>query len=609
MERGKAAGPPTADPGLARAADALAAGRPDEALSLAGPAAKRGSVQAILLSARARLALGQPGQAERMLRGGAARHPGEIRLWEALVQLYRQGNLAAPAAECLAHEARAHAARGDLNRAVARLAEARTLDPGNTALAHDHGVACLHGGRFAEAEAAFREALQRDSGHDLARLNLARVLERMNRLDEAAVLYRKLIAARPVEPAPAREYAWLLRAAGRFEAAEEAFGNVLDRWQGDPEATVGLAGLLEMRGEAAAARVLLERLPAGARARPDVALSEARLLRRAGTPAVARDRLTAVAEAAARDPALAPRWHFEMAAALDALGDTGPAFAQAKLANRMRATGWDRHAHRAWVDRIIAAFGSDGFAEGPASAEPGSGANANDPSAVFIVGMPRSGTTLAEHLLTGFQNVVACGERDDVRRYAAAIAGYPESQRGLAPRALAGQAASYLGDARAGTILLDKMPVNFLHLGLIARMLPKARVIHCVRDPLDTALSCFFQDFTAPFLGFANDLGDLGWYLQDYRRLMDHWRAVLPLRMLELPYEALVVDPDSWVRRMGEFVGADPGSATAPDPGRFIATNSAAQVRRPVSGHAVGRHRPYLDELAPLTRLLGLSPR
>jgi hypothetical protein len=169
-------------------------------------------------------------------------------------------------------------------------------------------------------------------------------------------------------------------------------------------------------------------------------------------------------------------------------------------------------------------------------------------------------------------------------------------------------AGRYLGDAGEGIVLVDKMPVNFLHLGLIARVLPQARVIHCSRHPLDTLLSCYFQDFTASFLGFANDIEDLAWYWQDYRRLMAHWAGVLDLPVFELPYEELVTDPETWVRRLGRFIGRNEPPARAPEADRFIATNSAAQVRRPVSDRAVARHRAYARELAPLAGMIGLSP-
>jgi hypothetical protein len=292
-----------------------------------------------------------------------------------------------------------------------------------------------------------------------------------------------------------------------------------------------------------------------------------------------------------------------MAAVLDALGDTGPAFAQATAGNRLRRPGWDRAAHRRSVDDIIRVFDAEALA-----GERREPAPAGESLPVFIVGMPRSGTTLAEHLLTGFAGVVAGGERMDFLRHAASLPGYPEAARDLGTDRLAALAADYLGDAPPDAVLVDKMPVNFLHLGLIARVLPQARVIHCSRHPLDTLLSCYFQDFTASFLGFANDMEDLAWYWQDYRRLMAHWAGVLDLPVFELPYEELVTDPETWVRRLGRFIGRNEPPARAPEAGRFIATNSAAQVRRPVSDRAVARHRAYARELAPLAGMIGLSP-
>lgn len=559
------------------------------------------AVASTLETAAAAVAAGQPGRAERMLRRAAAANPGALPLWDALVRLYRDRGLKEPAAECLGHAARVHASRGDLATARNLLAEARSLDPGNARLVHDHGVACLHGGDPDTAQAAFRKVLDVQPDNELARLNLARALERANRLDESEALYRQVMRHCPDAPEPARELAWLLRSAGQFDAAETGFRAVLGRWPRDPEAAVGLAGLLEMRGAASEAGLLLEGLPESARVRPDVALTESRLLRRAGRLEAARLRLASAQDAASRDPALAPRWRFEMAAVLDALGEAKAAFAEATAGNRLRASRWDRAAHRRNVGKIIRAFEADAFAEpGPVGDE--------GPVPVFVVGLPRSGTTLAEHLLTGFPGVVAGGERMDFLRHAASLPGYPETMRDIGTDRLAAIAADYLGDAAPGTVRVDKMPVNFLHLGLIARALPGARVIHCTRHPLDTLLSCYFQDFTAPFLGFANDLEDLAAYWQDYKRLMAHWAGVLPLPVFELPYEALVADPQAWVRRLGGFIGRNEPPAREPEHGRFIATNSTAQVRRPISDRAVGRHRAYARELAALAGMIGISP-
>jgi tetratricopeptide (TPR) repeat protein len=558
------------------------------------------AVAEALERAAAAVAAGRPGQAEQALRRAAAAWPAELPLWDALVELYKDRGLNKPAAECLAHAARAHASRGDLDTARKALSEARGLDPETPRLLHDYGVACLHGGDPEAAAAVFREVLDGRPDDELARLNLARALERMDCLDESEALYLQVMQRRPDAPEPARELAWLLRSAGRFEAAEAGFREVLARWPADPDAAVGLAGLLEMRGAADEARSILEALPESAHARPDVALTEGRLLRRAGRLEEARSRLVVARAGAARDPALAPRWHFEMAALLDALGAAGPAFAEATAGNRLRNSGWDRVAHRRRVDEIIGVFGADAFAAARPVPE-------DEPLPVFVVGMPRSGTTLAEHLLTGFPGVVAGGERMDFLRHAASLSGYPPAATDPGADRLAAIARDYLSDAGQGLVLVDKMPVNFLHLGLIARVLPGARVIHCARNPLDTLLSCYFQDFTAPFLGFANDLEDLAWYWQDYRRLMAHWAGVLPLSVFELPYEELVTDPDTWIRRLGRFIGRDAPPVRAPEDDRFIATNSAAQVRRPVSDRAVGRHRAYARELAPLAGLIGVS--
>ncbi len=561
-----------------------------------------GAAARAIEQAAAAIAAGEPARAERTLRRAAAALPAELPLWEALVRFYRERGLGVPAAECLGHAARAMASRGDLTAARRALTEARGLDPDNLRLRHDYGVACLHGGDAGAAAAAFREVIEARPDDDLARLNLARALEALDRLDEAEARYREVIRRRPDQPEPARALAWLMRSAGRFEAAEAGFRAVLARWPEDAEAAVGLAGLLEMRGAADEARACLAALSMGARARPDVALTEARLLRRAGRPGEARSRLAPVRAAAARDRALAPRWHFEMAAALDALGDAGEAFDEATEGNRLRASGWDRAAHRRRVDEIIAAFGPESFAAAaPDPGPPGS------PLPVFVVGLPRSGTTLAEHLLTGFPGVAACGERMDFLRHAASLPGYPRTVRDVPPDRMAAMAEDYLRGAGDGTVVVDKMPVNFLHLGLIARVLPGARVIHCTRQPLDTLLSCYFQDFTAGFLGFANDLEDLAWYWEDYRRLMAHWSGVLTLPVFELPYEELVADPEVWLRRLGRFIGRDEGPIVAPADDRFIATNSAAQVRRPISDRAVGRHRAYARQLAPLAARLGLS--
>jgi hypothetical protein len=192
---------------------------------------------------------------------------------------------------------------------------------------------------------------------------------------------------------------------------------------------------------------------------------------------------------------------------------------------------------------------------------------------------------------------------------------YPRCLTGATRRDLDAMATRYFnGFGRLDdtvTHVTDKMPANFLALGLIALVCPQARVIHCRRHPLDTALSCFFQNFNSKGLAFTRDLGHLGIYYSQYSRLMHHWRRVLDLPVMDLDYEALVTDVDTWGRRLVEFAGLDwdPVCLDFHRLERTVNTASYAQVRRPVYATSVGRHRNYARHLAPLRAALGLDRR
>jgi hypothetical protein len=152
--------------------------------------------------------------------------------------------------------------------------------------------------------------------------------------------------------------------------------------------------------------------------------------------------------------------------------------------------------------------------------------------------------------------------------------------------------------------ITDKMLLNFLHLGLIALLFPQARVIHCRRDPLDTCVSCFFQNFRG--LTFTLDLADLGNYYRDYERLMDHWRRALPLPMFKVVYEDLVASPEDVSRRLIDFCGLpwDERCLRSHESSRPVRTVSKLQVRQPIYSSSVGRWRRYESHLGPLREAL-----
>ena len=160
-------------------------------------------------------------------------------------------------------------------------------------------------------------------------------------------------------------------------------------------------------------------------------------------------------------------------------------------------------------------------------------------------------------------------------------------------------------DAKAVRVT-DKMLGNFIHLGLIALLFPRARVIHCYRDPIDTCLSCYFQHFTRPS-NFAYDLGDLGHYFTAYSRLMAHWRDALPLDMIEISYEDLIADQEAVSRKLVESCGLDwdPSCLAYHRNARPVRSTSLWQVRQPIYASSVARWRHYEKYLDPLKEALG----
>ena len=238
---------------------------------------------------------------------------------------------------------------------------------------------------------------------------------------------------------------------------------------------------------------------------------------------------------------------------------------------------------------------------------------------VFVLGMPRSGTTLVESIVSSHPDAFGAGELIHMGELARGVLDYGDTGswapqlRALTADASRRTATTYRDALRSlapeARRIVDKMPHNFLHLWLIALLLPQARVIHCRRDPLDTCLSCYFADFEHAH-GYRNDLSTLGAYHRLYRRLMAHWQSVLPLEILDVDYEALVGDQEGVSRRIVEFIGLDWHDACLEfhRSRRSIKTVSNVQVGNRVYSTSVGRWRNYRQFLAPLQETLGISP-
>jgi hypothetical protein len=310
--------------------------------------------------------------------------------------------------------------------------------------------------------------------------------------------------------------------------------------------------------------------------------------------------------AAALPPSEHTALQFALGKAYADLGDHERSFQHLLQANaqKRQQIAYDEAATLAAFGRIHGAFTAELIAAKHALGHPSS-------LPIFIVGMPRSGTTLTEHILASHPAVFGAGELDHFYQEVVTRIWNPAdiaapSLSGVTGPHLRKGAARYLAKlgraAPAAERIVDKMPSNFRFLGLIHLALPNARIIHVRRDPLDTCISCFSVHFAGDH-PYAYDLGELGRYYRAYERLMEHWRRLLPPHvLLEIRYEDLVADLDREARRIVAHCGLE-WNASCLDfhaTQRSVRTASARQVRQPLYQSSIGRWRQYGQHLAPL---------
>lgn len=388
----------------------------------------------------------------------------------------------------------------------------------------------------------------------------------------------------------------LLREGGRYGLAARVSLHALAHHPGDLPLTLGLADALEKSGRLVEAREVLAPLTRGAEGTHGmVGVVWATVLGRLGEAAAALPLLERLA-AAEHPPVVTAMLHHRLGVLYDQLDRPGDAFAAWSASNAALPGDFDPAALIAETDALIAATSPEALPRLPRAAD-------HSEMPVLIVGMPRSGTSLVERVLGSHPEVRPAGELDDLDIAARQLGGWPLHRPD--PAQVTALGAAYLAARRkhaAGCrFVIDKMPANFRNLGLAAMLLPGARVIHCVRDPWDVALSCFEQPFRQG-LAWSRRLEHIGLYHQQYRRLMAHWEATPPLPLRRVSYEALVADPEGQTRQLLAFLGLTwhPACGDAHASRRRTLTASYAQVEQPITARRVGRARRYRAHLAPL---------
>ncbi len=503
----------------------------------------------------------------------AAEHQKEGRLEEA-ERLYRRvlkqnpGNV--DALRLLAQIARG---AGHADDAVRMLQEAIRLAPDFLLAILDLGQAYKEQDRYAEAIACFDRAIALEPTQVQAHFMRAATLARASFTPEAVAAYRHCLELRPRHAGAQLGLGHVLKATGDYAGAVAAYDACIRLTPDSGESYWSLANLKTYRFDD-----------------PTIAAMEAH----AGSEELGTQSRV--------------NFLFALGKSWEDRGDYERAWEFYRRGNGMQRAevSYDPVQTELMNDRLVDVYTAELL-------ESLQGAGDPDTAPIFIVGLPRSGSTLLEQVLASHSEVEGTAELPYVGRLATSLGrnhpsgtSYPEAMRELSPANVAALGAEYLALARmhrrAGTPrFIDKMPNNFPNVGLIALMLPNARIIDARRHPLDACLSCWRQLF-AKGQNFTYDLTEIGEYYLQYQRMMDHWERVLPGRVLTVQYEEVVSDFEAQVRRLLGFCGLPWQDACLRfyESGRAVRTPSAEQVRQPIYDRSVGHFRHYEGRLGEL---------
>lgn len=502
--------------------------------------------------------------------------------------------------------------QGEQQQAVAQYERALAIMP-DLAEAHSNlGAILFDAGELEQAVARYQHALAIAPDFAAAHFNLANAFRAQGRLDDAMAHYERALAIAPDFAAAHCNLGVALKQQGKpasavacFETAllvkpdyAEAYGNLavalLDLGQ-MPQAKRAIARAIELEPKAAGYYYTLSQI--GPLAPGDAALD--------AMEGLTRERLALTAEARVK-------LHFALGKAYADIGRAETSFDHLLAGNALkrREVPYDERATLAMFRDIRQVFTPERIAT-----LRGVGERSELP--IFIVGMPRSGTTLVEQILASHPEVFGAGELELLPRLVAPRGGPAGVEVELADLSAAKVrclGTEYLTALRAlapqATRITDKMPANFALVGFIHLALPQARIIHVRRNPIDTCLSCFSTLFTLQH-AYTYDLAELGRYYRAYQGLMEHWHKALPDgAILDIQYEDVVTDLRAQARRMLEHCGLqwDDVCLTFYETKRAVCTASAAQVRRPLYDTSVGRWRAYRSSLQPLLEALDIEP-
>ncbi len=424
-------------------------------------------------------------------------------------------------------------------------------------------------GKLEEAEQALHKALKVDPNYPDALSNLGLIQYQMSKFDEAEASFRKALSVDPNNAYSMIGLGHCMSVNGDFTEGERLYRQALEIDPNNPAAWGSLVGIRRMTAK------------------------DSNWLRTAEK--MLKDNLSPQVESNLRSA---------IGKFCDDTHDFDRAFENYRRANELRKSfspGYDREKMTKHVDALLQVYDATlaAMAKQP---------RAKSQRPVFVVGMMRSGTSLIEQILASHPSAYGAGEMNFWADSAPSDKKLKQMQK-FETAKVRKLGSEYLEALSAispnAEKVVDKATFNFMHLGLIHAALPNARIIHSQRNPIDTCLSVYFQNFDA-FHSFANDLSDLNHFYKLYLKVMNHWRSTLPSEsLLDVPYERLLEEPETWIRRILDFVGLDwdPRCLDFHQTKRRVGTASQWQVRQKLYTSSAGRWRHYEKHVGPLKDL------
>jgi tetratricopeptide (TPR) repeat protein len=503
------------------------------------------------------------------------------------------------------------AALGRIDEAILQYQRALALRPDDADANGNLGVALAAQGRFEDAVTHYGRALLLNPTHAGVYYNLGIALAALGRIDEAIRYYQRAVELKPEYADAHNNLGNTLAALGRSDDAMTHYAQALAINPDHAEAHNNLGNIFREQGRFSDAAAHYTRVIAIQPDRAEAHFHRAEIK----TFHQGDEDLTALEKLAHREtlpPRKGPFIHFALAKALEDSGDYPGAFRHLRTGNLLKRAqiNYDETAVADNFRRIEAMFDQSLFERFPAAGDPSS-------TPVFVLGMPRSGSSLIEQILASHPQIHGAGELTDLETAMRNILGapYPQCVADLDATALRDIGRDYLArlSARAPgkARIVDKLPGNFFYIGLIRLILPNARIIHTLREPNDTCVSCYSKLFASGHF-FSYDLSELGRFYRRYSELMNHWRRVLPPQsILDVAYEDVVDDLEGQARRLVDFCGLpwDDACLNFYKTSRPVKTASAVQVRKPLFRSSLQRWRRFEAGIGPLLReLTGVVP-